>query len=81
MANGKRRPSRPEKHEINTAFDQLINDFEHGRVSRISLDAVRPAYAYTSQCSKEGWRSAAAHGKLKATPEEENEKSTKNNVH
>ena len=71
MANGKRRPSRPEKHELNTAFDQLINDFEHGRISRISLDAVRPAYAYTSQCAKEGWRSAAAPGKLKATPKEE----------
>lgn len=71
MANGKRRPSRPEKHEINIAFDQLISDFEHGRCSRISINAVRPAYAYTSQCAKEGWRSAAAPGKLKATSKEE----------
>ena len=71
MANGKRRPSRPEKHEINTAFDQLISDFEHGKISKIGLDAVRPAYAYTSQCAKEGWRSAAAITKLKAIPKEE----------
>lgn len=71
MGDSKRRPSRPEKHDFNPEFDRLINDFEHGRVARISMGAVRPAYAYTSQCLKEGWQAAGPMAKLNAKPKEE----------
>lgn len=71
MSEGKRRPSRPEKHDFNPEFDKLLVDFAQGKVSKIGLDVVRPAYAYTSQCFKKGWESAGPMPKLKAKPKEE----------
>lgn len=48
---GKRSVRQNTKHEINTAFDKLLSDHEHGRLhSPCEYTKQRPAYAYTSQC-------------------------------
>lgn len=55
------------KHELNPAFDQLIEDHEHGQLhSRCDYSAIRPAYAYTSQCNNEHWKEGITPGKYVA---------------
>lgn len=38
------------EHNHNNEFDRLINDAEHGRLGKLSLDFLRPAYYGTSLC-------------------------------
>lgn len=55
------------KHEINTAFDKLLSDHEHGRLnSPCEYTKQRPAYAYTSLCFDEDYSDLAPPGRLKA---------------
>jgi hypothetical protein len=55
------------KHEINTAFDELLSDHEHNQLhARCDYSAIRPAYAYTSLCSNERWREGIVPGKYVA---------------
>lgn len=55
------------KHEINTAFDKLLSDHEHGRLhSPCEYTKQRPAYAYTSLCFDEEYKDITPMKKLKA---------------
>ncbi len=55
------------KHELNPAFDQLLEDHEHGELHSVcDYSVIRPAYAYTSQCFKEKWKEGIVPGSYKA---------------
>ncbi len=55
------------KHELNPAFDQLLEDHEHGELHSVcDYSVIRPAYAYTSQCFKEKWKKGTVPGNYKA---------------
>lgn len=55
------------KHDMNAAFDRLLQDNEHGQLhSKFDYTVIRPAYAYTSQCNNEHWKEGIIPGKYEA---------------
>lgn len=65
MGRRKRSVRENTKHEINTAFDKLINDHAHGRL-HLGSTVIRPAYAYTSQCFNKDMREGVTPGNYMA---------------
>lgn len=59
----KTRKSSDIKHEINPDFEKLLRDHEHNQLHTVcDYTAIRPAYAYTSQCFNEHWREGVTPG-------------------